>query len=121
MNKIASTLSAAAISFAVALPVTATASAFWGGTVINVPRHDSLKVRKWPSASSRIIDAYRRNEPISLTGRCKNIVTNASFRVDAGGSAGWKYSRMEKPNVWCQVMTNDAELGWVRGKYVWPE
>ena len=119
MIKLTSVLLAAAISASVALP--AAASAFWGGTVINISRYDTLKIRKWPSASSRVIDAYRRNELISMTGRCKNIVTNASFRIDAGGSAGWKYSRMEKANVWCQVMTNDAELGWARGKFIWPE
>ena len=119
MTKSASLLLATAIAIAVAAP--AAASAFWGGTVINIARHDTLKIRKWPSASSRVIDAYRRSEPISLTGRCKNIVTNASFRIDAGGSAGWKYSRMEMPNVWCQVMTNDAELGWARGKFIWPQ
>lgn len=119
MIKLTHTLLAAAISAAVAMP--AAASAFWGGTVINISQYDTLKIRKWPSASSRVIDALRRDEPVSMTGRCKNIVTNASFRIDAGGSAGWKYSRMEKPNVWCQVMTEDAELGWARGKYIWPE
>lgn len=99
----------------------ANASAFVGGTVINVSRGDRLFVRKWPAASSRIIDAYRRTDPISLTGRCKNIVTNVSFRIDAGGSPGWRYSKMEAPNVWCQVMTDDAELGWARGKFIWPQ
>ena len=119
MTKLTSAILAAAISIAVATP--ATASVFWGGTVINISRHDTLKIRKWPSASSQVIDAYSRNEPISLTGRCKNIITNVSFRIDAGGSAGWKYSRMEKPNVWCQVMTDGAEAGWARGRFIWPE
>jgi hypothetical protein len=97
------------------------ASAFTGGTVINVPRGDKLYVRKWPASTSRIIDAYRRGDMISLTGRCKNIVTNVSFRIDGNGSSGRRYAKMEAPNVWCQVMTEDAELGWARGKYIWPQ
>lgn len=106
------------LSLAVVLPVAA--SAFWGGTVINIGTTDTLKIRKWPSASSQIIDAYANESSISMTGRCKNIITNASFRVDAGGSANWKYSKMKKPNVWCQVMTDGAQLGWARGAYLWP-
>ena len=97
------------------------ASAFWPGTVIRMSATDTLKVRKWPSTTSQIVDAYALNANISLTGRCKNIVTNASFRIDAGGSANWKYSKMKKANVWCQTMTEDAKLGWVRGRYIWPE
>ena len=119
MTKLASALLALAISASVAAP--AAASAFWHGTVINIAATDTLKVRKWPSAYSQIIDAYALDADVSMTGRCKNIVTNASFRVDAGGSANWKYSKMAKPNVWCQVMTEDAELGWVRGKYLWAD
>ncbi len=113
------------ISLALALSIGATiptlASAFWGGTIINIAPTDTLKIRKWPSASSQIIDAYAVDANISMTGRCKNIITNASFRVDAGGSANWKYSKMKKPNVWCQVMTDGAQLGWARGKFIWPE
>ena len=113
------------ISIAMALTIAATipalASAFWGGTIINIAPTDTLKIRKWPSATSQIIDAYAVGANISMTGRCKNIITNGSFRVDAGGSANWKYSKMKKPNVWCQVMTDSAQLGWARGKFIWPE
>ena len=103
----------------IAMPVMA--SAFWPGTVVGIGATDTLKVRKWPAATSQILDAHALNANISLTGRCKNTVTNISFRIDAGGSANWKYSKMKKANVWCQTMTEDAELGWVRGRYVWPE
>ncbi len=109
---------ALALSIGTTLP--ALASAFWGGTIINIAPTDTLKVRQWPSTSSQIIDAYAVGSNISMTGRCKNIITNASFRVDAGGSANWKYSKMKKPNVWCQVMTDGAQLGWARGKFIWP-
>ena len=44
MTKLTSAILAAAISIAVATP--ATASVFWGGTVINISRHDTLKIRK---------------------------------------------------------------------------
>ncbi len=119
MTRLLSSLLAGAILAAAIAP--AAASAFWHGEVINIAATDTLKVRKWPSASSQIIDAYALDADVSMTGRCKNIVTNVSFRIDAGGSANWKYSKMAKPNVWCQVMTEDAELGWARGRYIWPE
>lgn len=115
----------AALALAAALAVsgaaTAFASAFWPGTVINVPSWDALNVRAWPSSASRVIDVYDGGDRVSLTGRCKNVATGLSFRIDAGGSARWKYSRMAAANVWCQVMAPSDQVGWVRGKYVWPE
>lgn len=98
--------------------VTAGASAFWHGTVYNVAYNDVLNVRKWPSAQSRIIDSYDNGDDVSLTGRCKNTVTNVSFRVDNGQSASWKRSRMQQQNVWCQVVTGVGKVGWVRGRFV---
>lgn len=112
---------ALALTLGIAIVLPAAASVFWAGTVINIAPTDTLKIRKWPAASSQIIDAYAKNANISMTGRCKNIVTNMSFRIDGSASANWKYKRMAKPNVWCQVMTDDAQLGWARGKFIWPE
>jgi hypothetical protein len=112
---------AAALSLGLAAAAPASASAFWGGTVINIAPTDTLKIRRWPSASSQIIDAYASSASISMTGRCKNVVTNVSFRIDGAASANWKYNRMKKPNVWCQVMTDDAQLGWARGKFISPQ
>lgn len=109
----------AALALAAATP--ALASAFWPGQVIQVGAGDTLSVRKWPAAASQQIGQYNGGDRVSLTGRCKNTITNVSFRIDAGGSAAWKYSRMKRAHVWCQVMTEAAQLGWVRGKYVWPE
>ena len=111
-------LAAAAIG---ATSAPALSSAFTAGTITAIAPDDALNIRKWPSAQSQIIDAYELNEKISMTGRCKNIVTNISFRIDGYGSIEWKYAQMKKANVWCQVMTDDAELGWARGKYIWPE
>lgn len=101
--------------------VPAMASAFTAGTVTAIAPDDGLNIRKWPGANSKVIDVYLLDDPISLTGRCKNIVTNVSFRIDGLGSVSWKYGQMKKANVWCQVMTEDAELGWARGRYIWPE
>jgi Bacterial SH3 domain len=112
-------LTAAAVAVALATPVLA--SAFWGGTVINIAATDTLKVRAWPAASSTIIDAYPDGAPVSLLGRCKNNVTNVSFWITGGQSAAWKYNKMKQPNVWCRVSSPSNQLGWVRGKYVWPE
>ena len=108
-------------AFVAAIATPAIASAFWAGTVINVARNDVLNLRKWPASNSRIVFVYDDGDRISLTGRCKNTTTNVSFRIDAGGSANWKYSKMRKPNVWCQAMSPTGKLGWVRGKFVWPE
>lgn len=110
---------AAATLAATAVP--ALSSAFTAGTITAIAPDDALNIRKWPSAQSRIIDGYALDESISMTGRCKNIVTNVSFRIDGYEATGWKYAQMKKAYVWCQVMTNDAELGWARGKYIWPE
>jgi|GEM_PF-650225 len=110
---------AAASVAASAIP--AQSSAFTAGTITAIAPDDALNIRKWPSVQSKIIDAYELDESISMTGRCKNIVTNVSFRIDGYESTGWKYAQMKKAYVWCQVMTNDAELGWARGKYIWPE
>jgi hypothetical protein len=102
-----------------ALPVVA--GAFWPGTVISIAPTDTLKVRKWPASTSQILEEYILGENISLTGRCKNTVTNVSFQIDSGGTANSKYSKMKKANVWCQTMTPSAKVGWVRGSFVWPE
>jgi hypothetical protein len=108
-------------AIATALAVPAIASAFTGGTVVNVAASDVLKARKWPSSTSRVVDTYLNGDFVSFTGRCKNIVTNNSFYIDGPQSRAWKYNRMKKANVWCQVMTPDAELAWVRGKFVYPQ
>ncbi len=112
-------LIAATLVAATVMP--AAASAFWHGTVIGVANWDELNVRKWPSAQSKIIDVYDNGDNVSLTGRCKDIVSNWSFRVDGGHSSAWKYSRMKRPNVWCQVSSPNNQVGWVRGAFVWPD
>tara|TARA_R110002020_G_scaffold29585_9_gene93441 strand:- start:16738 stop:17103 length:366 start_codon:yes stop_codon:yes gene_type:complete len=112
---------AVAAGFVATATVPAMSSAFTAGTVTAISPDDALNIRKWPGANSQVIDAYGLNHTISLTGRCKNIVTNVSFRIDEGGSVEWKYAQMKKAYVWCQLMTDDAELGWARGKYIWPE
>ena len=113
------------LALAAAIVTTGTApamsSAFTAGTIVAIAPDDVLNIRKWPATYSRIIDVYQLDEQISLTGRCKNIVTNASFRIDGRGSAKRQHRKMKRANVWCQVMTNDAEIGWARGKYIWPQ
>lgn len=99
----------------------AAATTFWPGHVINVDSDDELNIRKWPASHSRKIGALPNKAPISLTGRCKNTSNNKSFRVDGGEPTGWKFSKMEQPKVWCQVVTDEGEVGWVRGKFVWPK
>jgi uncharacterized protein YgiM (DUF1202 family) len=112
-------ISLLAIAIAVATP--ALASAFWPGTVIGVAANDELNIRKWPASYSQVIDSIDNGDNVSLTGRCKNTSTNVSFYIDGSQSATWKFSKMKKSNVWCQVMSPSAQLGWVRGKFVWPQ
>jgi hypothetical protein len=113
------TLVLAAATLAFSIP--AMASAFWAGTVINVGNNDELNIRKWPASHSQVVDSYENGDNVSLTGRCKSTATNVSFYIDGPQSANWKYNKMKKANVWCQVMSPSAELGWVRGKFVWPQ
>jgi uncharacterized protein YraI len=110
--------SAVLVVFAVGMP--AIASAFWPGTVIGAPASDPLNIRAWPSTSSTVIATATNGTPLSLTGRCKIITTNVSFRIDGGGSAAFKYNRMKKPNVWCQLVTSSGQVAWARGKNIWP-
>jgi uncharacterized protein YgiM (DUF1202 family) len=114
-----SLLIAAAVFAATLSP--ASASTFWRGTVIGVANWDVLNVRKWPSSQSAIIDSYDNGDDVSLTGRCKDIVSNWSFRIDNGQSASWKHNRMKRRNVWCQVSSPNNQIGWVRGAFVWPD
>lgn len=107
---------AAALITATISPVAA--SAFWHGTVVGVAKWDVLNVRKWPSSQSQIIDAYNNGDDVSLTGRCKDIVSNWNFRIDTGQSKSWKNSRMKRTNVWCEVSSPNDKIGWVRGKFV---
>jgi hypothetical protein len=116
MNKIF--ISAIALA---ALSAPALASAFWPGHVVGVSSYDVLNVRAWPASHSQIVGEYENGDNVSLAGRCKNISTNHSFRIDGGQSANWKFNRMKATNVWCQVMTDEANLGWVRGRFVWPQ
>ena len=117
------------ISIAMALTIAATipalASAFWGGTIINIAPTDTLKIRKWPSATSQIIDAYAVGANISMTGRCKNINTGISFRIDGPGTPLQKYNKMRRPYVWCQIWhettPGNFASGWGRGRYMWPQ
>jgi hypothetical protein len=108
---------AALLTFA----VPALAGAFWPGTVVGVASNDVLNIRKWPGASSKIIAVGLPGGALSLTGRCKDIKTNRSFQIDGPGTAAQKHARMKKANVWCQVMTPSAGLGWARGAFVWPQ
>lgn len=116
--KIAHIFSAAALSLTLA--GAAMGSAFWPGTVVGVAANDVLNIRKWPSAQSKIIGIAQNGAVLSLTGRCKNIATNASFQIDGPGKPAKKHAAMKAPNVWCQVMTDDAGPGWVRGRFIWP-
>jgi Bacterial SH3 domain len=102
-----------------AVSVTASgASTFWPGTVVGVAYNDVLNVRKWPSAQSRILGVYNNGDDLGMTGRCKSTITNNSFRIDGNQSPAWKRARMQKSNVWCQVVTTDGRVGWVRGRFV---
>jgi hypothetical protein len=99
----------------------ALAGAFWQGTVVGVASNDVLKIRKWPGTSSKIIAVVPPGGALSLAGRCEDIKTNRSFQIDGPETTAQKHAQMKKANVWCQVMTPSAGLGWARGTFVWPQ
>lgn len=119
MSKIMKSIMAATIL--VGASSVAIASAFIGGTVIMAPASDPLNARAWPSTSSVVQRTYVNGDMLSLTGTCKNIVTNVTFSINY--TSYWK---MKKPNVWCKIwheVPNGSgiyKIGWVRGKYVHP-
>jgi hypothetical protein len=118
------------VSGMMAMPIgadNAVASAFWGGTVIQAPASNPLNIRAWPSTGSAVQRTYTTGMNISMTGRCKNTVTNKSFRIDVAGSVASKYNKMKKPNVWCEIYhevpagSSNSKAGWGRGKFITPQ
>ncbi len=99
----------------------AMASAFVGGTVVMAPASNPLNARAWPSTSSTVQRTYINGDMLSLTGKCKNIVSNVTFTFNT--TSYWK---MSKPNVWCKIWhevpngSGNYKIGWVRGKFVHP-
>jgi hypothetical protein len=114
-------LSVSAVLMVLAATLPAIASAFWNGTVIGAPRNDPLNIRAWPATSSRVIETATNGDSLQLTGRCKSMTTNVSFRIDGGGSPAFKYNRMKKANVWCQLITTSGDVAWARGRNIWPD
>jgi hypothetical protein len=114
------------IAVTVAAVSTASASAFWGATVKNVPAGDHLNIRKFAAASSAVLGVYNNGDNVSFTGRCKNNKTFKSFMVDGTFSVLHNYNRMKAANVWCEVFletpagSGKFAAGWAKGKFLWP-
>jgi hypothetical protein len=109
------------LAMLIGIATPALAGSFLPGTVVGVASNDVLNIRKWPGVSSKIIAVAPPSGALSLTGRCKDIKTNVSFQIDGPGTAAKKHGLMKKANVWCQVMTPSAGLGWARGAFIWPQ
>jgi G:T/U-mismatch repair DNA glycosylase len=96
------------------------ASAFFGWRVVGVPAWDTLNVRAYPHAQSRILVAYPNGTMLSLTGRCTGGV-NLNY---IGGWPAWK-QRQAVRAVWCETWVDPYgsghyRSGWVYGKYIAP-
>jgi hypothetical protein len=90
------------------------------GNVVGVERGDVLNVRAWPDPQSRVIATFMGGDFVRLPGRCKNILTNVSFRLSTLESAEEMYGKMRAANVWCQILDQHGYPGWARGKYILP-
>lgn len=113
----AAMITAAAIT---ASAVMANASAFYGFQVVDVPHWDTLNVRAWPSAQSKILVAYPNGTMLSLTGRCTG-------GINLGAIAGWPAWKQRQAirYQWCEAYVDpygngQYRSGWVYGKYLRP-
>ncbi len=106
--------------------ITATAGAFWGATVKNVPAGDHLNVRKFSSPSSAVLGVFNNGDEVSFTGNCENSKTHKGFIVDGTRTVLQNYNRMKATNVWCEVYletpagSGKFAAGWAKGKFLWP-
>jgi predicted MFS family arabinose efflux permease len=111
---------AAALAAALALP--ATASAFFGWRVAGVAANDVLKVRAYPSSTSKVQAAYVNGTNLSMTGTC-----TGGLHMDQTWFAklGWSGKRAAVRYRWCQIwhdpkQNGQFKAGWVYGKYIAP-
>ncbi len=125
--------SRSAVIIAIAISVLATtsgrASAFWAGTVANVPTGQSLVVRKTAAPTAQSWGNAANGDTLSMTGQCRQYNARGgvinSFRIDGTGAAAQKYRRMKRSATWCEVFyeisATHHEIAWVRGAYVYPQ
>jgi uncharacterized protein YgiM (DUF1202 family) len=110
----------AAAAFYAIVTTTAHAASILPANVVEVAHQDVLNVRAWPASYSRVTGTFMPGDYIRLLGRCKNINSNVSFWISGKQSVTWNYNRMKAANVWCQALTRKGNVGWVRGKFVFP-
>ena len=122
MHKIKSGVLALMIAAAslVGTVIPGNASAFFGWAVTDVPPGDTLNLRAYPSAQSRILVAYPNGTLLSMTGKCTG-------GVNLGAIAGWPkwQQRQAVRYVWCETWVDPYGNGqfrpaWVYGKFIRP-
>jgi hypothetical protein len=107
----------------------ALASAFWPGTVINVPVGQSLQIRTEPSVYAPVLGNVANGTSLSLTGRCQlmkvSTYSQRNFRIDGSGTVEQKIARMRAPRTWCEVFyeisATNHQRGWARGSFISPQ
>ena len=107
------------LSLLPALPASATTFAAW--EVANVPWGDVLNVRKYPSPHSQKQSAYPNGTVLQMTGTCTGGVNLIDI---SGAPAGWQAAQIRYE--WCQIWHDPAQngdfvVGWVYGKYLFPQ
>lgn len=111
------------------LSTPAFASAFWPGTVINVPAGQSLQIRTAPSSSAAALGSATNGMSLSLTGKCQTMKAGGGiqrqFRIDGSGTVPQKSSLMSAPRTWCEVFyeisATHHQQGWARGSFISPQ
>ena len=117
-----------AIVALIAAAAPAFASAFWPGTVNNVPSGQSLTIRKLPSPTALQVGSANNGDDISLTGRCRRLKPNgttlANFRIDGPGTVASRTAKMAQPRTWCEiwfeVAPSNYKAVWARGSFITP-
>jgi hypothetical protein len=117
-SRIAATFAAASLTLVFAGQSHATVFAAW--QVANVPFGDTLKVRKYPSATSRKQAAYPNGTILQMTGRC----TDGINLLDIVNQPAWK-QRQTVRYRWCEIWHDPARngtfvTGWAHGKFITP-
>ena len=96
------------------------ASTFSAWQVAHVPWGDTLNVRAYPSARSRMQAAYPNGTRLQMTGRC----TGGVDLFEIGRQPRWRQQQTVR-SVWCEVWhdptrNGDFVTGWVHGRYIAP-
>ncbi len=80
-------------------------------TVVNVPLHGTVNVRKQARNSAAVIGKLNVGAQTFANGQCWNSKNRRLFSQRHGMPANLT-------GVWCSVSTNEGDIGWVLARYL---